>query len=188
MTLSAKKWGCDHFMEYIDIYTRDGIPTGKIKEKHEAKLPGEYYRHVLIIMKTVDSPMPGEGEGMYIVQQRSLKTRYYAGKWDMTGGGVRSGEAPDQAAIRELSEELGIVVNPQDMKLAFDYIKDWDDGTGLLASVFMIRVEIPKGGFSFNHYEVNDVKIMPFHEFYTHVMDHNDEEMGRGLKEIEQTL
>ena len=72
--------------------------------------------------------------------------------------------------------------------LIFDYIKDWDDGTGLLASVFMIRVEVPENGFSFNHYEVNDVKIMPFHEFYAHVMDHNDEEMGKGLKVIEQIL
>lgn len=88
-------------MEYIDVFTRDGIPTGKIKEKHEEKLSGEYYRHV---------------------------------------------------------------------------------------SVFMLRIEVPEGGFSFDTYEVNDVKIMPFHEFYDHVMDHNDEEMGRGLKEIEQIL
>ena len=57
-----------------------------------------------------------------------------------------------------------------------------------MASVFMIRVEVPENGFSFNHYEVNDVKTMPFHEFYNHVMDHNDEEMGNGLKVIEQTL
>jgi len=188
MTLSAKNWGCNHFMEYIDVYTRDGIPTGKIKEKHEAKLRGEYYRHVLIIMKTKDSPAPREGEGMYIVQQRSLKAKYYAGKWDMTGGGVRSGETPTEAAVRELSEELGIVVNPQDLKLAFDYIKDWDDGTGLLASVFMIRVEVPENGFSFNHYEVNDVKVMPFHEFLYHVSDHNDEYFCNGLKEIENIL
>ncbi len=176
-------------MEYIDVFTRDGIPTGKIKEKHEDKLPGEYYRHVLIIMKTADSPAPGEGEGMYVVQQRSLKAKYYAGKWDMTGGGVRSGETPAEAAVRELSEELGIDITQNDLKLAFDYIKDWeDDGTGLLISVFMLRIEVPEDGFSFDTYEVNDVKIMPFHEFYNHVMDHNDEEMGRGLKEIEQIL
>ncbi|WP_081667822.1 SDR family oxidoreductase [Butyrivibrio sp. WCD2001] len=29
MTLSAKNWGCDHFMEYIDVYTRDGSLAGK---------------------------------------------------------------------------------------------------------------------------------------------------------------
>ena len=70
-------------MEYIDIFTRDGKFTGISRPKHDPKKPGEYYRHVLIIMKTAGSPEPGEGEGQYIVQQRSLKAKYYAGKWDM---------------------------------------------------------------------------------------------------------
>ena len=106
----------------------------------------------------------------------------------MTGGCVRSGETPKEAAVRELSEELGINVTPDDLELAFDYIKDWDDGTGMLVSIFMIRVEVPESGFDYNHYEVNDVRIMPFSEFYGHIMDHNDEEMGNGLKKIEMTL
>ena len=175
-------------MEYVEVFTREGKPTGKTIEKHEKKLPGEYFRHVLIIMKTEDSPAPGKGEGRYVVQQRSLRARYYAGKWDMTGGGVRAGETPSEAAIRELSEELGIKVQAEDLSLAFDYIKDWDDGTGMLIAVFMIRVDVPENGFDFDRYEVNDVRIMPFSEFYGHIMDHNDEEMGRGIKDIEARL
>lgn len=175
-------------MEYIEVFTREGKFTGRIIEKHEKKLPGDYLRHVLIIMKTSDSPAPGEGEGQYVVQQRSLLAKYYAGKWDMTGGGVRAGETPKEAAVRELSEELGIKVSPDDMELAFEYIKDWDDGTGLLASVFMLRVEVPEDGFDFDHYEVNDVRVMPFSEFYEHIMEHNDEEMGRGIRDIEARL
>ena len=175
-------------MEYIEVFTREGKFTGRIIEKHEKKQPGDYLRHVLIIMKTSDSPAPGKGEGQYVVQQRSLRAKYYAGKWDMTGGGVRAGETPKEAAVRELSEELGINVSPNDMDLAFEYIKDWDDGTGLLASIFMLRVEVPEGGFDFNRYEVNDVRVMPFSEFYAHIMEHNDEEMGRGIRDIEARL
>ncbi|SDB56538.1 NUDIX domain-containing protein [Butyrivibrio sp. INlla16] len=175
-------------MEYIEVFTRGGKPTGKTIEKHEKKFSGEYFRHVLIIMKTKDSPAPGKGEGRYVVQQRSLRARYYAGKWDMTGGGVRAGETPKEAAVRELSEELGINVMSDDLELAFDYIKDWDDGTGMLVSIFMIRVEVPESGFDYDHYEVNDVRVMPFSEFYGHIMDHNDEEMGRGIKDIEARL
>ena len=175
-------------MEYIEVFTREGKPTGKIKEKHDKKVSGEYYRHVLVIMKTSDSPSPGKGEGRYIVQQRSLRAKYYAGKWDMTGGGVRAGETPVQAAVRELKEELGISTKEDELIPAFDYIKDWDDGTGMLISVYMIRIAVPEEGFKFDPYEVNDVRIMPFSEFYGHVMDHNDEEMGNGLKKIEMTL
>ena len=175
-------------MEYIDIFTRDGKFTGISRPKHDPKKPGEYYRHVLIIMKTDDSPEPGKGEGQYIVQQRSLKAKYYAGKWDMTGGAVMAGETPEAAAVREVKEELDITVPADELKLGFENIVDWDDGTGLLVSVFMCRVEVPEGGFKFDAREVNDVKVMPFHEFLYHVSDHNDEDFCNSLKEIEKRL
>ena len=75
-------------------------------------------------------------DGQYIVQQRSLKAKYYAGKWDMIGGSVMAGETPEAAAIRE----------------------------------------------------VNDVKVMPFHEFIHHVSDHNDDDFCNELKETEKRL
>ena len=40
----------------------------------------------------------------------------------------------------------------------------------------------------FSRDEVNDVKVMPFHEFLEHVKDHNDEEFCQGLEEIERRL
>ncbi len=175
-------------MEYIDIFTRDGKYTGVTRPKHDPKKPGEYYRHVLVIMKTADSPAPGEGEGQYIVQQRSFKARYYAGKWDMTGGAVSAGEKLEAAAIREVQEELFISIPEQDLKLGFERIIDWDDGTGVLISVFMCRVAVPEGGFKFDTREVNDVKVMRFHEFLYHVSDHNDEDFCDGLREIERIL
>ena len=175
-------------MEYIDIFNRDGKPTGITKAKHDSKNPGEYHKHVIIIIKTSDSPAPGFGEGQYIAQQRSLKSKHYAGKWDMTGGGVKAGETPEKAACREVKEELGIIINPENLKLGFEHIIDWDDGTGLLVSVFMCRVNVPDDGFKFDHYEVNDVKIMPFHEFFEHISDHNDKGFCDKLKEIDKIL
>ncbi|WP_026489769.1 NUDIX domain-containing protein [Butyrivibrio sp. XBB1001] len=175
-------------MEYIDIFTRDGKFTGVSRPKHDPKKPGEYYRHVLIIMKTTDSPAPGEGEGQYIVQQRSLKAKYYAGKWDMTGGAVTAGETPETAAIRESKEELDITIPVDELKFGFEHIVDWDDGTGAILSVFMCRVDVPEQGFKYDTREVNDVKIMPFGEFLYHVSDHNDEEFCNKLKEIERKL
>ncbi|WP_026665442.1 hypothetical protein [Butyrivibrio sp. FC2001] len=71
-------------MEYIEVFTREGKPTGKTIEKHEKKLSGEYFRHVLIIMKTKDSPAPGKGEGRYVVQQRSLRASFTGTSWIIT--------------------------------------------------------------------------------------------------------
>ncbi len=54
-------------MEYIEVFTREGKPTGKIIEKHEDKLPGEYFRHVLIIMEHNDEEM---GRGIKDIEGR----------------------------------------------------------------------------------------------------------------------
>ncbi len=50
-------------MEYRAVYRKDGTPTGEIVEKHALKRPGDYFRHVVLAMKTQDSPPPGLGEG-----------------------------------------------------------------------------------------------------------------------------
>ncbi len=175
-------------MELVDIFSKDGEIIRRAVPKHEAKHAGEYSKHVLIIMKTSDSPKPGEGEGLYVVQQRSLKSKHFPGKWDMTGGGVISGETPIEAAHREVNEELLMDIPMGNLKAAFEQTVTWDDGTGLIVYVFMCRVDVPDDGFKFNASEVNDVKVMAFHEFYDYVMDHNNERFGEGLKEIERVL
>ena len=80
------------------------------RSKHDSKNSWEYYRHVLTIIKTINLPEQGKGGVQYIVQQRSLKAKHYADKWDMTEGGVMAGEPPKQAACREVKEELGITI------------------------------------------------------------------------------
>ena len=174
--------------EYREVYRRDGTPTGEIVEKHAPKRPGDYFLHAIVILKTADSPAPGAGEGRYIMQQRSLKARFYAGKWDVTGGGVRAGETPRQAAAREAREELGLAVDPTALRECYRYYADWDDGSGLIITMFACRAPVPADGFAFDPYEVNDVTIAPFHEFRRHVLDHNDEAFGRALDRIEETL
>ena len=174
-------------MEYRDVYTRSGKLKARSVPKHAPSGPGDYFRHVLVIMKTEDSPR-GTGEGMYVVQQRSLKARYYAGKWDATGGAVQAGERLEAAAVRELQEELGIVIPESELKKAWDFIADWEDGTGLLLTVFGCRVHVPADGFRFDPREVNDVSIMPFHEFLSEMLDHNDDAFARELRKLEAWL
>ena len=172
-------------MEMHEVFLRDGTPTGKIVEKHAPREKGQYFQHAILVMKTTDSPAPGSGEGQYIMQQRSLKARFYAGKWDVTGGGVKAGETPREAAVREAGEELGIEVKPEDLQTYHRYIIEWDDGSGLIITVYACRAEIPADGFRISREEVNDVCIAPFHEFRMYVMDHNDEAFGRALDRIE---
>jgi 8-oxo-dGTP diphosphatase len=49
-------------------------------------------------------------DGRVLIAQRPLG-KPMAGLWEFPGGKVEQGEAPEQTLIRELREELGIVVN-----------------------------------------------------------------------------
>lgn len=51
-----------------------------------------------------------DGDGRVLVSQRP-EGRSLAGLWEFPGGKVEAGERPEDALVRELAEELGIVVS-----------------------------------------------------------------------------
>jgi 8-oxo-dGTP diphosphatase len=51
-----------------------------------------------------------DSDGRVLIAQRPAG-RPMAGLWEFPGGKVETGESPEQTLIRELEEELGIIVN-----------------------------------------------------------------------------
>ena len=56
-----------------------------------------------------------DGKGRILLAQRP-KEKHMGGLWEFPGGKLEAGERPEEALARELHEELGIVVNPADLK------------------------------------------------------------------------
>jgi 8-oxo-dGTP pyrophosphatase MutT (NUDIX family) len=70
-------------------------------------------RHAAVAVVVVDS---ADGPGI-VLTKRSSRLRAHAGQWALPGGRIDAGESPEDAALRELHEELGLLVTADDAVL-----------------------------------------------------------------------
>lgn len=90
-------------MEYLDIYDTNRVPTGRTFARGEKPENGYYFVVQVILFNA---------KGQMLIQQRQSDKLGWPDKWDVTAGGsVQAGENSQQAAARELREELGIVMD-----------------------------------------------------------------------------
>jgi len=66
-------------------------------------------RHAAVALVLVDDL---EGRACFVLTRRAARLRRHAGQWALPGGGLDAGEAPEQAALRELEEEVGLRLGP----------------------------------------------------------------------------
>jgi 8-oxo-dGTP pyrophosphatase MutT (NUDIX family) len=57
----------------------------------------------------------GSGEAAFLLTRRAQSLRAHAGQWALPGGRCDPGESAAQAALRELHEELGLLLTPADV-------------------------------------------------------------------------
>ena len=78
-----------------------------------------------------------DSDGRVLIAQRP-EGKQLAGQWEFPGGKVEPGETPEAALIRELEEELGIVVK-QACLAPFVFASHTYDDFHLLMPLYLIR-------------------------------------------------
>ena len=79
-----------------------------------------------------------DGEGRFLLMQRSSKSKGWPGKWEFPGGKVDRGEELTAALIREWKEETGLSVIP----VACLDVFDWEAAeVNFLYFVFRVRAK-----------------------------------------------
>ena len=100
--------------ELIDILDENGNKTGKIETRTQVHEKGLWHR--IIVVSIIDR------NGHLLMQQRSINKDSNPGKWDVSAAGhVSSGQTSIEAAIREVSEELGIEIDEKELKYILTY-------------------------------------------------------------------
>ncbi|MBR6033787.1 MAG: NUDIX domain-containing protein [Clostridia bacterium] len=108
-------------MEQRDLYDINRKLTGKTIFKGEPTPEGSYINVVLVFIQN--------SEGKFLIQKRSERKN---GKFATTGGHPKSGENSVQGILSETKEEIGLDLNPNDLKLYYSGRSDaqrvfWDD-------------------------------------------------------------
>lgn len=101
-------------MEVWDLYTENRVLTEK-KHIRGNELPDNLY-HLVVHVWIKNS------KGEYLISQRS-KHKSLPLKWECVGGSVLEGETSLQGAIREVKEEIGITLSPDNGKIVFSKVR-----------------------------------------------------------------
>ena len=148
-------------MELVDIYNNRHEKLNYEKERKSLE-KGEY-RLSSFIWVINDN-------GEILLQQRLASARKMPNMWGTTAGGVKSGESSLIAAIRELSEELGIIVTKEELEFIGSY-KRVDD----YVEVWFCKKNIALKDLVLESSEVQDAKWFTIDEFERMIVE------GKGI-------
>ena len=75
------------------------------------------------------------GEASFLLTRRSATLRAHSSQWALPGGRLDPGESPEDAVRRELAEEVGLHVGPEDV---IGLLDDYPTRSGFLITPFVI--------------------------------------------------
>lgn len=95
--------------ELIDIYDENNEPIGITKMKNEAHEIGLWHRIVHVWIYNSNREV--------LLQLRAKNKELYPGRWDISvAGHVGAGENIELGALREIKEEIGLLVKESDLE------------------------------------------------------------------------
>lgn len=96
--------------ELWDVLDRDRNKTGLLHERGSGRMVDGQYHLVVQVWVINDA-------GQCLMSKRHPDKRPYPLMWESTGGSVVAGETSVDGAVREVSEELGIALDPAEGRM-----------------------------------------------------------------------
>lgn len=77
--------------------------------------------------------------GEFLMGKRGAKARNEKGKWEFPGGSIEFGERLKEAVVREIKEELGVDIEPENLLPAIDHLIP-DEGQHWVAHAIFAKI------------------------------------------------
>jgi len=157
--------------EYIDVITPEGTLTGVSKPRGEIHREGIWHRSVHIWVLNDKEEL--------LIQRRALEKESHPGLWDVScAGHIESGDSSRQAAVRELKEELGLTIQPEELERIFTIESHFilNNGTykdNELVDVYLLRKNINVQALQLQPEEVESVKMISVESFRKSVLSND---------------
>lgn len=149
--------------EYLDIVDEKSRPTGKTALKSEIHKNGWLHNTVHVWFYTKD--------GQVLLQQRSHTKEICPLLWDVSvAGHVDAGESIEAAAVRETKEEIGLHINPNDLRRISTQYHEASYFNGAIKDnefhhVFICELKVPLKDLVPNPSEVEAIKLVSLETF-----------------------
>lgn len=148
--------------EYIDILDVSGKPLGKTSLKSEVHKNGYYHNTAHIWFYTK--------EGEILLAQRAASKTICPLLWDVSvAGHVDAGETIEEAAVREVLEEIGLKIQESSLHKigVFECFQTYSFGIKDFEfhHTFLTKLRVPVESIQFNKEEVESVKLVSISEF-----------------------
>lgn len=168
--------------ELVEILTEDGENTKKSISKFEAHKEG--ICHGISAVGLIDS------KGRLLIQKRSKTKKDEPNKWDLSSAGhIEFNESPLNAAIREMYEELGIIINEKDLVLIDTYLNKIKLNEEVFINhftyLYIVKKDINISEIKMLEKEVEEIKFITKEEYYGLL---NDNKMVEGIKHCNKLL
>ena len=153
-------------MELVDVVDMNGNPTGVVLDKKEARERNLIYK-VIVVFVINDSKQ-------VLFQKRSANLRYMPNRWALCAGHVKASEGLEDAAIREVKEEMGLDVSKEEIHSFGEVEDNIGENDSHLTYFFYIKTNKKENEFILQPEEVSEVKWFDIDEMIDMIKNKDD--------------
>lgn len=166
--------------EFFDVLDEFGNKTGRVKERSAVHRDGDW--HAAINIFIVNS------QNEVLQQRRAADKDSYPNMWDLfCGGHVTTGENYETAAIRELEEELGVVVRPEDLVKIGEFKTSSRPHPNFINNsierVYLLRRDWKLRDYRIQEEEISELRYVPWRKLREMLQNPKPDDMLRHRKQ-----